>query len=185
MPRLAAFFLYLIHAAYTLVGLASSLREHLSFARRREPQKLTAQRKQLPGHIALLLTYHDDTEVAETEQFGQQLIANVENVVAWCRATGIQRLTLYDRKGAFRCFHDFVDGGAGDRKADCSMFQACCLDSRLSSGPVCPPRSLEQGAPQATERKRKDQNQSILLHLRCLTTRRHARDHCLRTQTSL
>jgi hypothetical protein len=33
------------------------------------------------------------------EIFEQELLSNVREVVAWCRAAGIQRLTVFDREG--------------------------------------------------------------------------------------
>ena len=96
MSRLASFFLCLIHAIYALTSLTSSLREYFA---REAPTALTVRRKQVPKHVAILLA--SDNDSAPSEAFEQQILQNVENVVAWCQVVGIQRLTFYDRKGAF------------------------------------------------------------------------------------
>ena len=92
MSRLASFILSLFHTVYYILNVVSTLRASVV----RPPNLLAAKRKQVPTHLALLLT----TENAVIDEaFEFQLVDNIQETVSWCRAAGIQRLTVYDRDG--------------------------------------------------------------------------------------
>jgi len=93
MSWLVSILLYFIHAVYSLMNLASSLREYYSA---RRPLPLATHRTKFPNHVAIL--FASDSE-SPLEEFEQRLLQNVEKVVGWCRKAGIQRLTFYDRHG--------------------------------------------------------------------------------------
>ena len=94
MSWLASLVLSLFHAVYYVINVFSSLRA--SFGR--PPNPLEAKRKQLPTHLALLFATDSDGIFDGLEA---QLLDNVQEAIAWCRAVGIQRLTVYDREGEF------------------------------------------------------------------------------------
>lgn len=97
MSWLTSSILLLIHVAYSIANAATSLHKRHSA---RDPQPLAVHRKQVPAHIALLFTCDDDRAA---EPFEKDMLANVEQAVAWCRVVGIKRLTVYDRKGSSVC----------------------------------------------------------------------------------
>lgn len=92
MSWLASFILSLFHAVYYVINIASTFRASLV----RPPNPLVAKRKQVPTHLALLLATNNATV---DEAFEYQLLDNVQEAISWCRAAGIQRLTVYDRDG--------------------------------------------------------------------------------------
>ncbi len=93
MDRLATFILYLIHAIYSIIKAASTLRrKHFGH----EPQPLEAKRKKIPTHIALLFAADVNPLPKNLEQ---DLLDNIKLAVSWCRVVGITRLTVYDRRG--------------------------------------------------------------------------------------
>ena len=92
---LAAFGLFLIHFVYSLVNAATSLRKLCSA---RNPQPLTAKRRQLPSHLAVLFVCNHHVSL---ERFEEDIVANIEQIVGWCRLAGITQLTVYDREGEY------------------------------------------------------------------------------------
>lgn len=92
MSWLASFALYVFHAIYYVANFISSIRRHFTNA----PRPLDAQRKQVPSHLALVLA---SDENGPTEGLEECMLDNVEEVVSWCRAAGIRKLTVYDRRG--------------------------------------------------------------------------------------
>lgn len=94
MSWLASCVLYLFHVVYYLINVVSSYRASLT----RPPNPLSAKRKQVPTHLALLLTTDKNIPV---EEYEEELLENAHQAVSWCRAVGIQRLTVYDREGQF------------------------------------------------------------------------------------
>lgn len=91
MSWLASLILALFHVVHWLV---TSARRFLAIPK--QPQPLVAQRSKLPTHLALLLVLnpHCDRDAVE-----ETLVESVERAVTWCRAAGINRLTVYDREG--------------------------------------------------------------------------------------
>lgn len=61
------------------------------------PQPLGASRRRIPNHLALLLTCDDD---ADDELAEETFTHTLYNTVRWCRLIGIQRLSIYDNRGA-------------------------------------------------------------------------------------
>lgn len=94
MSWLASCILYVFHAVYYVINLASSLRAMLD----PPPNPLAGKRKQVPTHLALLVTTDQD---ALSESLEQELLDNIQQAVSWCRTAGVQRLTVYDREGEF------------------------------------------------------------------------------------
>ncbi|KAH9837211.1 uncharacterized protein C8Q71DRAFT_757185 [Rhodofomes roseus] len=91
MSWLASFTLAAFHAVYWLVTIAKRL---LTIAD--QPLPLAAARQKLPSHLALLLVTDHRHNSDATED---SMIESVERAVTWCRAAGIDRLTVYDREG--------------------------------------------------------------------------------------
>ena len=94
MSWLASLVLSLFHAVYYVINVFASLRA----SRSRPPKPLNAARKQLPTHLALLFATDRDSAA---ESFEEYLLENIQQAISWCRAVGIQRLTVYDRGGEF------------------------------------------------------------------------------------
>ncbi|KIP11370.1 hypothetical protein PHLGIDRAFT_124784 [Phlebiopsis gigantea 11061_1 CR5-6] len=92
MSWLASFILSLFHAVYYVFNAVSTFRASLA----RPPNPLAAKRKQVPTHLALLL---NNNSAAVDEAFECQLLDNVQEAISWCRAAGVQQLTVYDREG--------------------------------------------------------------------------------------
>ena len=92
MSWLASTFLSLFHTVYYLLNVLSVLRARFA----QPPKPLADKRKQVPTHLALLLATSNATV---DEAFEYQLLDNVQEAISWCRAAGIQRLTVYDRDG--------------------------------------------------------------------------------------
>ncbi|GJE86181.1 hypothetical protein PsYK624_022610 [Phanerochaete sordida] len=93
MSWLASLVLSLFHAVYYVINVFSSLR----FSRGRPPKPLEAARKQLPTHLALLFATDRDSAL---ENLDELLLENIQQAISWCRAVGIQRLSVYDREGS-------------------------------------------------------------------------------------
>jgi len=55
----------------------------------------------LPKHLAIILVA--DTQLAE-EATEKLLSDSVANAIGWCRASGIQRLTVYEENGMYQRF---------------------------------------------------------------------------------
>ena len=91
---LTSYILFLIHLTYALVNAATSLYKLYTT---RDPRPLTTKRRQLPSHLAILFACDDDDAL---DRFEGELLANIEQIVTWCRLVGIKRLTVYDRRGA-------------------------------------------------------------------------------------
>ncbi|KAH9950394.1 hypothetical protein B0H21DRAFT_723256 [Amylocystis lapponica] len=92
MSWLASLTLSVLHAVYWLVTFVKSVRN--SFQDTSGP--LTAKRRKLPLHLALLLATSHETDSNITEE---NMIESVERAASWCHAAGIMRLTVYDRGG--------------------------------------------------------------------------------------
>ncbi|KZT02646.1 uncharacterized protein LAESUDRAFT_661349 [Laetiporus sulphureus 93-53] len=91
MSWLASVVLAILHSVYWLVIRLQSL-----LTIKNDPEFLTAERKKVPKHLALLLVTDDAVDAEEAESL---LAESVERAAAWCRKVGIARLTVYDREG--------------------------------------------------------------------------------------
>ena len=96
MSWLASILLHCIHVLYSLVNAVSSFRQRFN----RKPQSLNAERRQIPTHLAVLLTSADNAAPKNQED---KTLENVRDMVEWCREAGIPRLTIYDRQGEQIC----------------------------------------------------------------------------------
>lgn len=94
MRILFAFLLHTIHFIYILSTKARIFWEQLSSA---TPKPLQAPRRQIPKHLAVVFII-DPSIYADTVQ--TTLIESALNIIEWCQATGIQKLTLYEEHGA-------------------------------------------------------------------------------------
>ncbi|KAI0734440.1 hypothetical protein C8Q72DRAFT_392629 [Fomitopsis betulina] len=101
MSWLASLVLVLFHVVHWLVTSTKRLLPIWT-----QPQPLVAQRSKLPTHLALLLVLdsHCDKDAVE-----ETLVESVERAVTWCRAAGINRLTVYDREGLSNVSHSRCD----------------------------------------------------------------------------
>lgn len=93
MSSLASFALHVLHFVYWCFITARSVWNRSEIA---PPLPLTANRTKLPTHIALVLATGEDVDAQLQEE---AMLESVEKAVAWCRAAGIGRLTVYDRHG--------------------------------------------------------------------------------------
>ncbi|KAH9944321.1 uncharacterized protein BXZ73DRAFT_87239 [Epithele typhae] len=92
MAWLAKLALAVLHCLYHLVLVLKSLASKT----RKSPKLLTAQRSNVPRHLALALVPNplDDEETNE-----KYMLDSVEKVAEWCQVVGIPRLTVYDQNG--------------------------------------------------------------------------------------
>jgi dehydrodolichyl diphosphate syntase complex subunit NUS1 len=93
MHLLFALSLRVLHFIYALVIHVRSYWKRYTWS---PPQPLSAARKRLPKHLAIILVA--DTQLAE-EATEKLLSDSVVNAVGWCRASGIQKLTIYEENG--------------------------------------------------------------------------------------
>ncbi|KAF8523075.1 hypothetical protein BU17DRAFT_44219 [Hysterangium stoloniferum] len=91
MNWVAHLILIIIHTVYGLKNLI------FSFIPRRAPRPLLVRRQKSPGHVALILV--PDAENHDTRDEEAVLEECVERAVKWCKAVGIQRLSVYERDG--------------------------------------------------------------------------------------
>ncbi|KZT30530.1 hypothetical protein NEOLEDRAFT_1144159 [Neolentinus lepideus HHB14362 ss-1] len=92
MSWLASLVLWVVHLVYSLVTSVHALR--ISFAKS-IPEPLSAHRRRVPEHLALLLVVDD--EAVNTKSIACCL-KSVRNAAAWAKAAGVRRLTVYDRQ---------------------------------------------------------------------------------------
>ncbi|KIK94074.1 hypothetical protein PAXRUDRAFT_473538 [Paxillus rubicundulus Ve08.2h10] len=85
--------LRLIHYLY-LVSV--SIAAWIQRCKRMEPHPLNLQRNKVPRHLCLNLVASDNTSTEETETAFLQCL---QSVAEWCRVSGIETLTAYDRNG--------------------------------------------------------------------------------------
>ncbi len=95
MSWLTTLALYLIHGLFSTLSLLASIPRRL---RQKPPLPLNATRRQIPTHLALLLV-PDERE--DSEQLEGTLVDIALRVIEWCRVVGVNRLTIYDRQGAY------------------------------------------------------------------------------------
>ena len=82
--------IHFLYAAFTTI--AAWLHKH----KRRQPNPLKAHRSKIPKHLCLNLVANNDMPAEETEAAFLQC---TQSVASWCRALGIETLTVYDRHG--------------------------------------------------------------------------------------
>jgi dehydrodolichyl diphosphate syntase complex subunit NUS1 len=86
--------LRVLHFLYSLFLAILSIRSRYF---RPAPRSLTATRSKTPSHLALVLASQEpDLCVPEAREV---FLKCTENAIIWCRAAGIQRLSVYDRLG--------------------------------------------------------------------------------------
>jgi dehydrodolichyl diphosphate syntase complex subunit NUS1 len=91
--------LRLIHYLYLVsVSIAAWIQRR----KRRQPHPLNLQRSKVPKHLCLNLVASDNTSTEETETAFLQCL---QSVAEWCRVSGIETLTAYDRDGTWASFH--------------------------------------------------------------------------------
>lgn len=94
-----------LRVIHYLYYLALSLSDLWKCFDQRKPQHLTAERTQIPSHLALLLVANEDNEAETTEK---NFVECILRAVTWCQAVGINQLTVYDNQGAYKsCCHAF------------------------------------------------------------------------------
>ncbi|GLB42619.1 putative dolichol biosynthetic process [Lyophyllum shimeji] len=82
-----------LHYVHYVRLLWQSLRQQVIWA---APQPLIALRHRVPRHLAVVLVADATWSETETESC---LLQSVKNAVEWCRAAGIQKLTVYEEHG--------------------------------------------------------------------------------------
>ena len=110
MHLLFALSLRVLHFIYALVAHVHSYWKRYTWS---PPQPLSAARKRLPKHLAIILV--PDTQLAE-EATEKLLSDSVVNAVGWCRTSGIQKLTVYEENGMYQGFRQILrmsTSGAG------------------------------------------------------------------------
>ncbi|KAF9457056.1 hypothetical protein BDZ94DRAFT_1274119 [Collybia nuda] len=93
MASVANVSLRVVHFIYALVIFIYSCWKRLTWS---HPLPLTATRRRIPKHLALLLVTGSGDEHEDTEH---TIVRSVINAVAWCRFSGIQKLTVYEEHG--------------------------------------------------------------------------------------
>lgn len=93
MASVANLSLRAIHFIYAFVIFVYSCWKRLTWT---TPLPLTAARRRIPKHLALLLVT-DSGDVQEDSE--DIIIRSVLNAVAWCRVIGIEKLTVYEEHG--------------------------------------------------------------------------------------
>lgn len=104
------FALWLLHFLYSVYLALSSIRSRYFQS---APRSLTATRSKIPSHLALVLASQEpESCVSEARE---AFLACTERAVAYCRAVGICRLSVYDRQGILLNAFDVV----GERLEKC------------------------------------------------------------------
>ncbi|KIY64809.1 hypothetical protein CYLTODRAFT_424871 [Cylindrobasidium torrendii FP15055 ss-10] len=96
MPSLSYLVLLFLHGLYSVAYFAYSCWKRLVYA---PPLSLTAPRRQLPKHLAILFIPDSGTHYDLTEKC---LLESVYRVIDWSKEVGINTLTLYDEHGLLR-----------------------------------------------------------------------------------
>jgi len=90
--------LRLVHFLYATFTTVAAW---LHWRKRRQPNPLKSYRSKIPKHLCLNLVADNDTPAEETEA---AFVQCVQSVASWCRVSGIESLTVYDRHGVlYRC----------------------------------------------------------------------------------
>jgi len=87
--------LRLIHLLQSFVILVASFWKRVA---RQAPLALTARRRRIPQHLAILFTIDSYIEPEAEED---RLLETIGNVVGWCHSLGIQAVSFYERDGAY------------------------------------------------------------------------------------
>jgi len=94
MSQLALACLRLFHFLYSIFLVAWSLHDRWC---RPGPKPLTVSRSQIPRNLAVVLVCSDDK--ANNGAVQEAFIQCVERITAWCKAVGVNHLTVFDRHG--------------------------------------------------------------------------------------
>ncbi|KAF8065387.1 hypothetical protein FPV67DRAFT_182281 [Lyophyllum atratum] len=93
MAFTAALFLYALHSIYSLTVIWNSFWTRLAWT----PQpSLHVSRRRIPQHLAIILVTDPSSKDPAS---GHCLVESVRNAVGWCRAAGIDKLTVYEEHG--------------------------------------------------------------------------------------
>ncbi|KAI9438386.1 hypothetical protein F5148DRAFT_883438 [Russula earlei] len=109
MSLLSRLALRILHFLYSLFLATLSLRSRYL---RPAPRPLTATRSKVPSHLALILASQEpDLCISEAQE---AFLRCTEKAIAYCRAAGIQCLSVYDRLGVLLEVPDllYLDGSA-------------------------------------------------------------------------
>lgn len=93
---MASLLLRLVHFIYQFVLFCRTFCESICA---KPPLPLDASRSRLPRHLAVVFTVNTDLDHDVVQE---SLIANVSNIIDWCRSLGIQKLTVYEEHGQQR-----------------------------------------------------------------------------------
>ncbi|KAJ7783741.1 hypothetical protein DFH07DRAFT_788955 [Mycena maculata] len=93
MAILESILLRIVHSFHFLVVLLTAFRHRFQ---RTPPLPLQVTRRRTPRHLALLLVSDSSHNSAITQEV---LLENVTRTVGWCRAVGIEKLTIFDNEG--------------------------------------------------------------------------------------
>ncbi|KAF9535427.1 hypothetical protein CPB83DRAFT_754001 [Crepidotus variabilis] len=105
MDILFSLILNVLHFIYSAVLKLRSFRQRHS---QLTPQHLLAERRRIPKHLALLFVAETGQDV---ERAKHALSESVLNAVEWCRAIGVQKLTVYEEKDLLsQCIADIQQG---------------------------------------------------------------------------
>jgi len=154
MRILFVFLLHAIHFIHILFTRARLFWKQLSSA---NPKPLQAPRRQIPKHLAVVFIV--DSNSADCVQTA--LIESALNVIGWCQAAGIPKLTLYEEHDRLsKCVKSsgyldptavFAEKGLNTRRHDLRL----CLVSRQSAKPAIASAAQSLAQAQAQIRNRK------------------------------
>ncbi|KAJ6509493.1 hypothetical protein C8R47DRAFT_1098887 [Mycena vitilis] len=102
MDVLVHVLLRVLHSFYSLIILLSASWRRLYTA---PPLPLQVTRRRIPRHVALLLVPHPGQDLVATRE---SLLETASRTIGWCRSSGVEKLTLYDREGILVQFADQI-----------------------------------------------------------------------------
>jgi len=94
MSHIFPFLLRIFHFIYSVI---LAVRDFWQSRKPLSPQPLTASRRRIPQHLAVVFTVASDVSTDVAQQIAEE---SVTNIVKWCRTIGVKKLTLYEQHGA-------------------------------------------------------------------------------------
>jgi len=94
MFHIFPFLLRIFHFIYSVI---LAVRAFWQTRKTLSPQPLTANRRRIPQHLAVVFTVASDVSTDVAQKIAEE---SVSNIVGWCRTVGVKRLTVYEQHGA-------------------------------------------------------------------------------------
>ncbi|KAF8078668.1 hypothetical protein FPV67DRAFT_71058 [Lyophyllum atratum] len=153
MALIAAFCLYALHYIYSLAVQWHSFWKRYTWT---PPQSLEAPRRRIPQHLAIVLVTHSTGDVFEAESC---IVQSVINAAGWCRAAGIEKLTVYEEHGKLlKCSQNIRDSLGDDADESSS-------DSEIDYPPTPPPSDYSESRPISPQRETHLDMHTMTIHV--------------------